>query len=193
MSRFFPLALTSERRGEIIVSKQGEDESLYNAWERYKRLLKRFPIHRIDLNTQMDIFYHSMNYTSKGIIDATCCGAFKRKNVEEANQLIEHLAKCKYGAPSETSGSNSLKGSGVIELNWMTTIEEKLDALMNKMGNHERKMHSTNEVGTVDKNEKRNSAKEGLTHEDPYQVEDAHYLNANRSYHFKPNSLQTST
>ena len=31
MSRFFPLALTFEMRGEIIVFKQGEDESLYNA------------------------------------------------------------------------------------------------------------------------------------------------------------------
>ena len=33
MSRFFPHALTSERRGEIIVFKQGEDESLNNAWK----------------------------------------------------------------------------------------------------------------------------------------------------------------
>ena len=31
MSRFFPLTLTTERRGEIIVFKQGEDESLYTA------------------------------------------------------------------------------------------------------------------------------------------------------------------
>ena len=30
MSRFFPSALTSKRRGEIIVFKQGDDESLYN-------------------------------------------------------------------------------------------------------------------------------------------------------------------
>ena len=78
MSRFFPPTLTSKRRGEIIVFKQGEDESLYNAWERYKRLLKRCPMHGIDLTTQMDIFYHSMNYTSKGIIDAAYCGGFKR-------------------------------------------------------------------------------------------------------------------
>ena len=61
ISRFFPHALTSERRGEIIVFKQGEDKSLYNAWERYKRLLKRCPNHGIDLTTQMDIFYHFMN------------------------------------------------------------------------------------------------------------------------------------
>ena len=92
MSKFFPPALTFERRGEIIVFKQGEDESLYNAWERYKRLLKRCLMHGIDLTTQMDIFYHSMNYTSKGIIDAACCGAFKRKSVEEEKQLIEDFA-----------------------------------------------------------------------------------------------------
>ena len=71
MSRFFPPALTIERRGEIIVFKQREDESLYTAWERFKRFLKRCPMHGIDLTTQMDIFYHAMNYTSKGIIDAS--------------------------------------------------------------------------------------------------------------------------
>ena len=64
----------------------------------------------------------------------------------------------------------------MIELNRMTAIEAKLDALMNKKGNHERRMHSANEVGTVDENEKRNSAEEGLTHEGPYQVEEAQYL-----------------
>ena len=83
MSIFFPPALTIERRGEIIVFKQGEEESLYNAWERFKRLLKRCPMHGIGLTTQMDIFYHAMNYSSKGIIDASCCGAFKRRNSEE--------------------------------------------------------------------------------------------------------------
>ena len=31
------------------------------------------------------------------------------------------------------------------------------------------------------------SVDEGLTHEGPYQVEEAQYLNANRSYTFKPN------
>ena len=50
----------------------------------------------------------------------------------------------------------------------MTSIEEKLDALMNKMGNQERIMHSTHEVGTIDDSEKRNSAEEGLTHKGPY-------------------------
>ena len=87
--------------------KQGEDESLYTAWERFKRLLKRCPIHGIDLTTQMDIFYHSMNYTSKGIINTACSAAFKRKSAEETRQLIEDLAKCNYRAPSKTSGATT--------------------------------------------------------------------------------------
>ena len=91
-------------------------------------------MHGIDLKTQMDIVYHSLNDTSKGIIDASCCGAFKRKSVEEARDLIEDLAKCNMKAPSETSGSNNrARGSGVIELNIMTAMEAKLDAIMHKM------------------------------------------------------------
>ena len=51
-------------------------------------------MHGIDLKTQMDIVYHDLNDTSKGIIDASCYGAFKRKSAEEARDLIEDLAKC---------------------------------------------------------------------------------------------------
>ena len=167
MSVFFPPALTVVRRGEIIVFKQGEEESIYNAWERFKRLQKRCPMHGIDLTTQMDIFYHVMNYPSKGIIDASCCGAFKRRNAKEVRQLIEDLAKCNYKAPSEASRSSSrLWGSGLIGLDRMIAIEAKLDAVMN----NEKRMHTTNEVGVVDKGERRMSA-EGPVEEEPYQVE----------------------
>ena len=123
MSRLLPHSLTFERRGEIIVLKQGKDESLYNAWEKCKRLLKRCPMHGIDMTTKMDIFYHAMNYTSKGIIVTTCCGAFKRKSAEEAKQLIEDLAKCNYKAPFETLGSNNrLKGSVIVKLGKTNSI-----------------------------------------------------------------------
>ena len=42
-------------------------------------------------------------------------------------------------------------------------------------------MHSAHEVGTIERNEQKSSAEEGLTHEGPYQVEEAQFLNANRS------------
>ena len=105
-------------------------------------------MHRIDQITQMDIFYHLMNYSSKGIIDAVYYEAFKRKSAEEANQLIEDLAKSNYRAPFETSRSNSrLRGGGIIELSKMSAIEVKLDALMSKMNNQERRSQCSGSRG----------------------------------------------
>ena len=145
-------------------------------------------MHGIDLTTQMDIFYHAMNYASKGIIDASCYGAFKIRSAEEEMQLIEDLSKCNYKAPSEAPGSNNrLRGSGLIEMNRMTAIKAKLDAVMNKLGSNERRMHTAHEVATVDEGERRKSAEEGQNHEGSYQVGEAQYLNANRSYTFEPN------
>ena len=184
LGRFFPPSLTSERRGEITTFKQGEEESLHTAWERYKRLLKRCPMHGIDLKTQMDIFYHSMNYTSKGIIDAACCGAFKRRRAEEARQLIENLARCNMRPPSESSGSSSrAKGNGMIELNKMSAMEAKLDALMHRL---DKRMHSAKEIGAVEREGRTRNA-EGLAEKGSYAVEEANYLNEQRAYHFKPN------
>ena len=130
----------------------------------------------------MDIFYHAMYYASKGIIDASCCEAFQRRSAEEVRQLIEDLAKCNYKAPSEALGSSSrLKESGLIELNRMTAIEAKLDAVMNKLGSNERRIHTAHEVGAV--KEGIRSSTEGPVEEEPHQVEET----KQRSYHFKPN------
>ena len=124
-------------------------------------------MHGIDLTTQMDIFYHAMNYASKGIIDASCCGYFKRRSAEEVRELIEDLAKCNYKASSEASERSSrLKGNGMIRLDRMTTIEAKMDTVMNKLGNNERRMHAAHEVGVVEEiNRKvlRNELEKSLT------------------------------
>ena len=189
MSKIFPPALIFEKRGEIIVFKQGEDESLYTAWERLKRLLKRCPMHEIDLTTQMDIFYHAMNYTSKGIIDASCCGGFKSRSVEEARQVIEDLSKCNYKTPFKSSGSSSrMRGNGQIGLDRTTSIEAKLDAVMNKLSSNEKRMHTAHEVGVVREGRRNNG--EGYEEEEPYQVEEAQYLHANKSYTFKPYQVE---
>ena len=144
-------------------------------------------MHSIDLKTQMDIVYHSLNDTSKGIIDASCCGAFKKKSAEEARDLIADLAKCNMKAPSGFSGSNSrTRWSGIIELNKMTAMEAKLDAIMHRMDKQDKKLHFAYEIGAVERDRIRRSV-DGPIEEDPYAVEEANYLNQQRSYHFKPN------
>ena len=128
----------------------------------------------------MDIFYHSMNYTLKGIIDAACDGAFRGRRAKEARQLIEVLAKCNMRPTSESSGSSiRAKGNGMIELNKMSAM----DALMQRL---DKRMHSTNEIRAVEKEGRVRNA-EGFAEEGSYAVEEANYLNKQRAYHFKPN------
>ena len=134
--------------------------------------------------TRMDIFYHAMNYTSKGTVDAASRGTFRRKNAEEATQLIEELVKRNYRA----SGSSSRLRGRVIELNKMSEIEAKLDTIKNRMNNQEIIGNSCNEVGVVDGAEQKCATDEGLAHERPYQVEEAQFVNGNRSYNFNPNN-----
>ena len=108
-------------------------------------------MHSIEHMTRKDIFYHAMNYTSKGIVDVASGGTFRRKSVEEATQLIEELAKSNYRAQSKASGSRSrLRGGSVIELNKMSSIKATLDTIMSRMNNQERRCHSRNEVGIVE-------------------------------------------
>ena len=142
-------------------------------------------MHGIDLKTQMDIVYHALNDTSKGIIDASCCGAFKRKSAEEARDPIEDLVKCNMKAPSEFSRGNS-RGKRVMELSKMTAMEAKLDAIMHRMAKQERKMHIAHEIGAVEREHMRRSA-EVPTEEDSYGDEEVKYVNEPRNYHFKPN------
>ena len=86
--------------------------------------------------------------------------------------------------PSESSGSSSRdKGNGMIELNKMSAMEAKLDALMHRL---DKRMHFANEIGTVEREGRVRNA-EGLSEEGSYTVEEANYLNEHRGYHFKPN------
>ena len=186
LGRFFPPTLTSERRREIIVFQQGEDESLYVAWERFKRLLRICPMHGIDLKTQMDIVYHALNDISKWIIDASCCGAFKRKSAEEAKELIEDLAKCNMKTPSEFSRGNS-RGKGILELSKMTAMEAKLDAIMHRIDKQEKKTYTAHEIVAVEREILKGSA-ERAAEEQFYDAEEVKYLGEQRNYHFKPNT-----
>ena len=106
LRRFFP-PRTLERRGEIIFFKQKEDESLGNAWEIFKQLLRRCPYAWDGEDDSNGHLYHAMNYTSKGTMDATSRGAFRRKHAKQVTQFIKDLAKSIYRAPSVPLGSSS--------------------------------------------------------------------------------------
>ena len=68
-----------------------------------------------------------------------------------------------------------MKGNGLLGLDRMITIEAKLEAVLNKLGSNERRMHTAHEVGAVEERTRRSA--EGLVEEEPYQVEETKYMN----------------
>ena len=99
--------------------------------------------------------------------------------------MVEDLANCNMKAPSEFSRESS-RGKEVMELSKMTAMEAKLDAIMHRMDKQERKMHTANEIGVVERELMRRSAEVPIE-EDPYGAQEVKYVNEQRSYHFKPN------
>ena len=66
----------------------------------------------------------------------------------------------------------------------MSAMEAKLVALMHQL---DKRMHSANEIGAVERDGRVNNA-EGRAEKGSYAVEETNYLNEQREYHFKPNS-----
>ena len=109
---------------------------------------------------------------------------FKQGRDESMYTAWEDLARCNMRPSSESSGRSSrAKGSGMIELNKLSAIEAKLDALIHWVY---KRMHYDIEIGVVERGGRVNNV-EGRAIEDSYAVEEANYLNEQRTYHFQPN------
>ena len=83
------------------------------------------------MSAQVQTFYNGLNCSTRALVDAACGGSITTKTVREANQLFEELAKNNYQAPSKRSIGR--KKGGILELDRMSSLEAKFDALMTKL------------------------------------------------------------
>ncbi|GKA75581.1 hypothetical protein Tco_0781959 [Tanacetum coccineum] len=66
-------------------------ESLFEAWERFKLSIDRFPNHNMLLVTQIDTFYNGLTLSHRDTINAAAGGIFMQKTPEECYELIENV------------------------------------------------------------------------------------------------------
>ncbi|GJV66549.1 hypothetical protein Tco_1482058 [Tanacetum coccineum] len=67
------------------------DESLFEAWERYKLLIDRCPNHNMLPVTQIDTFYNGLTLRHRDTINAAADGTFMKRRPEECYDLIENM------------------------------------------------------------------------------------------------------
>nr|GEX57029.1 ribonuclease H-like domain-containing protein [Tanacetum cinerariifolium] len=78
-------------RNEITNFRQRPDESLFEAWERYKLSIDRCPNHNMLPVIQIDTFYNGLPLRHRDTINVAAGGTFMKRRPEECYDLIENM------------------------------------------------------------------------------------------------------
>ncbi|GJX16578.1 zinc finger, CCHC-type containing protein [Tanacetum coccineum] len=91
LAQFFPSGRTIKFHNDILMFQQHHEESLSEAWTRFKDLLQKVPHHGIDRWLQIQIFYDHVSFHLKCEIDRVGGGKLRNKNTNESWEIIENL------------------------------------------------------------------------------------------------------
>ncbi|CAJ2671898.1 uncharacterized protein LOC123891769 [Trifolium pratense] len=139
LERFFPHHKFMEAKTSIAVFAQSTNETLNEAWERYKSMIRKCPNHGFDKLTQIHIFRNGLLQESKLLLDATAGGSLLSLSAANATAIIEKMAL------SDRQGERSKiqRKPGILELDTsdavlaqnklLTNTVEELSKQMSKL------------------------------------------------------------
>ena len=127
LTRFFPPAKAAKLRIDISSFYQYEGESFYEAWERFKDMLRKFPHHIFTKWMQVHHFYNGLSRPTRTLIDDSTGGAIMGKNEVEAYQILEKIALNDCQWPVERVASK--KPAEVFDLDRFTNLFAQVSTL----------------------------------------------------------------
>ncbi|GAU33902.1 hypothetical protein TSUD_357000 [Trifolium subterraneum] len=114
LNMFFPHHKFMEAKIAITLFSQGSNETLCEAWDRYKSMLRRCHNHDFDDLTQIHNFHNGLQRQPKLLLDAAAGGSLMSKSAEDAIVIIEKMALNDH--QDEYNRNPSQRKLGVIEL-----------------------------------------------------------------------------
>lgn len=114
-------------RNEILTFYQVEGETLYEAWERFKKLLRKCLYRQIPKQNLVHNFYNGLLYSTRTLIDAAAGGAFMRKNRDESWNLLEQMAMNNFQWSNERSIP---KKASVNEIDAVSALATQVQSLV---------------------------------------------------------------
>ena len=103
-------------------------------------MLRQCPHHGLERWLVLHTFYNGINYHTKVSLDSAAGGALMNKNLDEAEEIIESVAQNHHQWANERSGGHPsinpiTKASGKFDVDAVTLLAAKLDALTKKFEN----------------------------------------------------------
>ncbi|XP_073153053.1 uncharacterized protein [Henckelia pumila] len=129
LTKYFPPSKSMKLRTDITTFSQGEQETFYEAWERYKDLLRRCPHHQLPNGLVVQTFYYGLSHSNRTMLDAAAGGNLLQKSLEDGYELIEKMASSSYHPLSERSATQ--KSNGIHQVDAFTSVAAQLE-VMNK-------------------------------------------------------------
>nr|GEV29638.1 reverse transcriptase domain-containing protein [Tanacetum cinerariifolium] len=137
--KYFPPSMATKLKNEITNFRQRLDESLFEAWERYKLSIDRFPNHNMLPVTQIDTFYNGLTLRHHDTINAAAGGTFMKRRPEECYDLIENMTT--HHNDWDTSAHQTTVGNtqnvsvaGAYQGNTITNPKEDLKGITTRSG-----------------------------------------------------------
>ncbi|KAK5832859.1 hypothetical protein PVK06_016664 [Gossypium arboreum] len=118
-------------RNDISSFVQMDLETLYDAWERYKDLLRRCPHHGLPLWLQVQTFYNGMNPSIRQMIDAAAGGTINNKTLEDAYEFIEEMSPNNY--QWQVMRTKPTKIASVYNIDSVTMLSNQVELLNKKI------------------------------------------------------------
>ncbi|XP_020205042.1 uncharacterized protein LOC109790320 [Cajanus cajan] len=131
LEKFFPASRTTTIRKDISGIRQLGGESLYEYWERFKKLCASCPHHQISEQLLLQYFYEGLNNMERSMIDATSGGALGDMTLAEARHLIEKMASNSQQFSTRNDNAIVVRGVHDVATDADKKLETKLDALVN--------------------------------------------------------------
>ncbi|XP_021726581.1 uncharacterized protein LOC110693713 [Chenopodium quinoa] len=133
LSRFYPQKKTAEASALIQGFKQRPNESLYEAWERYKEYQRECPHHGIQTYQVIKIFYGGLTLQGKSCLDRGARGPIMNRKEEEMVDIIEDVVKYYRDWQDGERDSTSKSGSSVYYIDHLNAINN-LSSQMTNLG-----------------------------------------------------------
>nr|GEZ43508.1 DNA-directed DNA polymerase [Tanacetum cinerariifolium] len=110
LEKYFPPFMVTKLRNKITNFHQRPDESLFEAWERYKLLIDRCPNYNMLPVTQIDTFYNGLTLRHRDTINAAAGGTFMKRQYVWSIHENEYRFILGFGNNTITNPKEDLKG-----------------------------------------------------------------------------------
>ncbi|XP_074297352.1 uncharacterized protein LOC141628064 [Silene latifolia] len=139
LEKYYPDLRHNHAKKSITSLEQDQSESLYEYWERFKKLVAQCPYHGLSGDDLLVNFCDGLTQQYQIMVNSATGGGVDNYYVAEANEIIERLAAStrNYGRTKESKTINSIETPSSSNNKLEKTVDELTRTVSQLVGNNQ--------------------------------------------------------